>query len=268
MTDHVCAWAAASPARYRASSSSKAASMSSRSNVTRAAIRSSASISMMLKDLDVERLGPLVAARDADTKEGEALAAGRDDGRRHIRDPDVGDRPQVRDHGIPAVSEPGIHHPTAIVVRRCRRPTSPPSRPSRGPRSTPGSARPLGLPRSPAAALGRLSSSNLASAASRSASSKSSQRLIRSPSTVRRSITRHSASKPSCEVPCAAWVTTAPKSLSRCTASMWIADVRREVPGGADVCDQIAGRERCAPPVVDVDPVRRRRGSSRRLSAA
>ena len=29
MTDHVCAWAAASPARYRASSSSKAASMSS-----------------------------------------------------------------------------------------------------------------------------------------------------------------------------------------------------------------------------------------------
>ena len=34
MTDHVCAWAAASPARYRASSSSKAASMSSRSNTT------------------------------------------------------------------------------------------------------------------------------------------------------------------------------------------------------------------------------------------
>ena len=32
MTDHVCAWAAASPARYRASSSSKAASMSSGSN--------------------------------------------------------------------------------------------------------------------------------------------------------------------------------------------------------------------------------------------
>ena len=29
MTDHVCAWAAASPARYRASSSAKAASMSS-----------------------------------------------------------------------------------------------------------------------------------------------------------------------------------------------------------------------------------------------
>ena len=32
MTDHVCAWAAASPARYRASSSAKAASKSSTSN--------------------------------------------------------------------------------------------------------------------------------------------------------------------------------------------------------------------------------------------
>ena len=42
MTDHVCAWAAASPARYRASSSSKAASMSSRSNATAAANRPSA----------------------------------------------------------------------------------------------------------------------------------------------------------------------------------------------------------------------------------
>ena len=45
MTDHVCAWAAASPARYRASSSAMAASKSSRSNMTTAAIRSSASIS-------------------------------------------------------------------------------------------------------------------------------------------------------------------------------------------------------------------------------
>jgi hypothetical protein len=40
---------------------------------------------------------------------------------------------------------------------------------------------------------GRLSSSNLASAASRSASSKTSQRLIESPSTVKMSIARHSA---------------------------------------------------------------------------
>ena len=45
ITDHVCAWAAASPARYRASSSSKAASISSRSNATAAANRPSALIS-------------------------------------------------------------------------------------------------------------------------------------------------------------------------------------------------------------------------------
>ena len=38
ITDHVCEWAAASPARYRASSSSKAASISSRSNTTSASI--------------------------------------------------------------------------------------------------------------------------------------------------------------------------------------------------------------------------------------
>ncbi len=53
-----------------------------------------------------------------------------------------------------------------------------------------------------------------------SASSNFSQRLIRSPSTVRRSISRHSASKPSFEVPFDTWVTTAPRLLSRCTASM------------------------------------------------
>ena len=68
---------------------------------------------------------------------------------------------------------------------------------------------------------GCVSSSNFAIAASRSASSNTSQRLMSSPSTVRRSIARHSASKPS-EVPYAAWVTTAPRLLSRCTASTWV----------------------------------------------
>ena len=38
------------------------------------------------------------------------------------------------------------------------------------------------------------------------------------------------------------------------------ADVGREVPPGTDVRDQLAGRERMRPPVVDVHPVRRRRG--------
>ena len=63
--------------------------------------------------------------------------------------------------------------------------------------------------------VGRLSSSKLARAASRSASSNSSNRLIRSPSTVKILILRHSASNPSGEVPCAVLVTTAPRLLSR-----------------------------------------------------
>ena len=35
--------------------------------------------------------------------------------------------------------------------------------------------------------------------------------------------------------------------------------VRREVPRGTEICDHVARRERCQPPVVDVDQVRRRR---------
>ena len=69
---------------------------------------------------------------------------------------------------------------------------------------------------------GRLSSSNLASAASRSASSNVSLRLNRSPSIVTTSICNHSASKPSCEVPWVAVVMTAPRSLSRCTAAILV----------------------------------------------
>ena len=37
-------------------------------------------------------------------------------------------------------------------------------------------------------------------------------------------------------------------------------DVRHEVQRGMDVCRDVTGRERCPAPVVDVDPVRRRRG--------
>ena len=39
---------------------------------------------MMLEHLGVERLGPLVAAREADTPEDEALPAGRNDDRRYV----------------------------------------------------------------------------------------------------------------------------------------------------------------------------------------
>ena len=220
MTDHVCAWAAASPARYRASSSSKAASMSSRSNSDE---RRDPVVGVDLDDaehLGVERLGPLVAARVAGTTEDEALPAGRDDGRRHVRGAEVGDRPHVCDHGIPTVSEPGVHHPTTIVSGNVVGQHLGHGGPVAGREVCPEALGHLACrvfqPR-----RRRLSSSNLASAASRSVSSKSSQRLIRSPSTVSKSdhlATRRRSPLARSHLP--RWVTTAPRSLSRCTASM------------------------------------------------
>ena len=58
-----------------------------------------------IEHLGMEGLGPLVAARHASATESEALPAGRDDGRRHIRDPDVGDRPHVRDVEVSTVQD-------------------------------------------------------------------------------------------------------------------------------------------------------------------
>ncbi len=59
---------------------------------------------------------PLIAARVAVTREDEALAAGRNDGRGDVRDPDVGDRPHVRDLGVSTVSDSRVHHATTIVA--------------------------------------------------------------------------------------------------------------------------------------------------------
>ena len=180
----VCVDAAASPARYRASSSSKAASMSSGSNDD--ACRDPL-VGVDLDDaerLGAECFGPLVSAREAVTTEGEALAAGRNDGRRHLLDAEVGDRPHVYDLGIATVPEPGIHHATAIVNRDVvghhfghRVPVA-----GREVASKRSSTR---LAAFSSRGAGRLSSSKPASAASMSASSNISQRLIRSPSTVR-----------------------------------------------------------------------------------
>ena len=201
MTDHVCAWAAASPARYRASSSAKAASMSSGSNDDD---RHDPLVGVDLDDaehLGVERLGPLVAGRVADTTEDEALPAGRDDGRRHIRDPDVGDRSHVRDLGISTVSDPGVHDPTAIVVVDSRRPVSPPSRPSRGPRSTSEalvrSACRVFQPRRRPAELVEPRERGVEVCLVEIFAAADQVAVDR-----QRSISRHSASKPSCEVPC------------------------------------------------------------------
>ena len=58
----------------------------------------------------------LVPAPVARPREDEAVATGRNDGRRHVRDPEVGAGAYVRDLGISAVSDAGAHHPTAIVT--------------------------------------------------------------------------------------------------------------------------------------------------------
>ena len=64
----------------------------------------------------LNRLRPWSRPESSDTREDEAPAAGRNDGRRHVRDPDVGGRPQLFDLGIPTVSDPGVYDPTTIVV--------------------------------------------------------------------------------------------------------------------------------------------------------
>ena len=48
-------------------------------------------------------------------REDEALPAGCDDDERRVRDPDVGDRPQVCDLGIATPFDPCVYDPTAIV---------------------------------------------------------------------------------------------------------------------------------------------------------
>ena len=65
--------------------------------------------------LGVERIGPLVSARHAGTSEGEALTAGRNDCRRNMRDPEVGERSHGCNVDVSTVLDTGVHDPTAIV---------------------------------------------------------------------------------------------------------------------------------------------------------
>ena len=260
MTDHVCEWAAASPARYRASSSAKAASMSSRSNKTCAAIRSSVSISTM-PSTRVRTALPLVAVRGTDTSEGEALPAGRDDGRRHVRA-----RPSSRARMFAITASRPSRNPAFTTRRRSSTKLSS-ARISAiaaqlraakyaKKRSTCSACRVL-QPRRRPVAVPRTARV----AASRSVSSNISQRLIRSPSTVRMSISRHSASKPSREV--------AMRRLgddgSEVAQPMHGLDVdaacRALGPHAARMyAVMLTGLERYPAPVVDVHPIRRRRG--------
>ena len=137
--------------------------------------------------LAVEASG--LAGGERETREDEALSAGRDDGRRHRmctrgRRWPAGLRSRRPDRVGSRRSRPADDR-----RQRCRRPASPPWRPSRGPRSAPEALVHLACRVFQSSALGGLSWSNRASAASRSVSSKTSQRLIRSPSTVQKLIT-------------------------------------------------------------------------------
>ena len=136
MTDHVCAWAAASPARYRASSSAMAASKSSRSNTTTAAIRSSASISTMSR-------ASCRTPRAWSRPEKRARMRARRSPRVAMTvdvtfvTPDVGGRPHVlRSRRLGRVGS-RRSPPDGDRRWKCRRPISPPWRPSRRPRSAP-----------------------------------------------------------------------------------------------------------------------------------
>jgi hypothetical protein len=54
-----------------------------------------------------------ISTRGTDTSQGEALPAGRNDGRYVRRS--IGQRLQICDHGIATVPQPGIHHGAAVV---------------------------------------------------------------------------------------------------------------------------------------------------------
>ena len=91
------------------------------------------------------------------------------------------------------------------------------------------------------------SSSNLASAASRSASSNTSQRLSRSPSNVRGVISLPLGVEALLRSPMPAWVTTSSEVGQPMHGLDVDRDVRSDVPRGTDVRDHVTGRECGAP---------------------
>ena len=121
--------------------------------------------------------------------------------------------------GISTAPDPAVHHPTAIVGKKCRRPTSRPCVPLAGREVLPEALahlacrvfqpRRLRLQFIEAGERGvQVCLVEELDAADQVAFER--QKCDR----------RHSASKPSCEVPMPLCVTTAPRSPSRCTASM------------------------------------------------
>ena len=236
--------------------------MSSASNAMSAMIRSSASISTTLRNSTWNASGPHGRVRASGTSEDEAPAAGRYDGLTStVRDPDVGDCPHVRDDVHP--DRVGCRRSRPDGDRRCENVVgqhAPPSRPSHGPRSALRTRSYTWLAAFSSRGACGCSSSKRASAASRSASSNSSNRQTRSPSNVKRATSRHSASKPSCEVPVDYRCDDHSKVAQPMHSLDVTLDVRGDVLRSTDVWGHVAGRERSTPPMIDVHPVRRRRG--------
>ncbi len=68
-----------------------------------------------VEQIGVEPFGPLVLARETGMYEDQPLAAGGNDGPRHLRYAHIGGRPHDSDDGLGALSDAETHEWTAIV---------------------------------------------------------------------------------------------------------------------------------------------------------
>ncbi len=206
-----------------------------------------------------ERLGP-VAAETADTREDEALPAGRNDGRRHVRDTKIGDRPHVRDFGISTVSDTRVHHPTTIVAGKVVGQYLRHRVPVAGREVRPRSARVTRLAAFSSRGAGRLSSSKLRErgvdvclveqfdAVDQVAIDGGKDDL--SPFGFE-AVLRGPADRLSEDC----------SKVAQPMHSLDVGDdVRCEVPRGTHVCGQVTGREPSRSPVIDVHKVRHELG--------
>ena len=147
----------------------------------------------------------------------EAIPADRDHCRRDIRIY-LGEASHVREFDISTMSNPGVHDTTTIVRANTFGeqlwPCLPDRRLHSDPKSVVDSACRVFQPRRWTTELVEFRERGL-----EVCSSKSCKRLIMSPSTVEATI-RHSAAKPSCEVPTTVGDDPCRRRCSRCTASM------------------------------------------------
>ena len=138
----------------------------------------------------------------------------------NVCDTELGDGSHVRDLGIPTVSDAGVHDPAAIVsgkvVGQHLRHGVPVAGREVRPEALVHSACRVFQPRRRPAELVEACERGVEVGLVENFAAADQVAVDRQ----NIDVVRHSASKPSCEVPCAAWVTTTPRLLSRCTASM------------------------------------------------